>query len=71
MSSALDEACARGAETMVLEVAEKNLSASCLYESLGFVIVGSRPGYYRQTPGELLDAKIMQVSLGPYKEMCS
>ena len=63
MLSALDEACGRGAETMVLEVAENNLRACCLYESLGFVIVGRRPRYYRQATGELLDAKIMQVSL--------
>lgn len=64
MLSALDEASGRGAEAMVLEVAENNLRACCLYESLGFVIVGRRRGYYRQTTGELLDAKIMQISLG-------
>ena len=37
----------RGSRKLSLEVRASNLGAICLYESLGFVRLGCRPGYYR------------------------
>ncbi len=39
-----------GAEEFTLEVRAGNLPAIALYESLGFVFEGIRPGYYRNPP---------------------
>lgn len=64
MSKAAEEAGLRGAQTMVLEVAETNMPARCLYESLGFKIVGHRLGYYGRPAGGTSDAKIMRAALG-------
>lgn len=36
-----------GAFCLLLEVRESNLPAIKLYEELGFMVVGRRPGYYR------------------------
>ncbi|MEW6228666.1 MAG: GNAT family N-acetyltransferase, partial [Bacillota bacterium] len=46
----------RGAKRITLEVRVSNLVAQKLYEKLGFVSVGIRPGYYHDN-GE--DAVIM------------
>lgn len=42
----LDEAIARGASWMTLEVRESNTVAQSLYRKYGFTIVSSRRGYY-------------------------
>lgn len=46
----LNQFCAT-CETMVLEVAADNTAARALYQSLGFVEVGRRAGYYRRAAG--------------------
>ena len=38
-----------GGEAVTLEVAEDNLSAQALYASVGFDVVGRRPGYYQRS----------------------
>ena len=37
----------RGVKSLALEVRSSNKPAICLYQKLGFVQVGCRPGYYR------------------------
>ena len=54
------EALAKGAQKVLLEVREGNLSAIALYEKLGFKKIGVRRGYY-ENPRE--DAIIMEVGL--------
>lgn len=46
---------ARGAEKIFLEMRVNN-PARDFYEAQGFVPVGTRPGYYRQKNGSMLDA---------------
>lgn len=41
-----NEAAARGAAELFLEVADDNVAARALYLALGFAQVGRRPGYY-------------------------
>ena len=43
-----DEAGARGARRMYLEVRASNAAAQRLYQRLGFDVVGRRAGYYQQ-----------------------
>ena len=62
MVAAIEEACARGTQAMLLEVAESNDPALSLYKKLGFVTVGKRPRYYRMASGEKADARIMRLS---------
>lgn len=50
----------KGAEFVFLEVRPSNLAARCLYEKMGFTMLGLRRGYYRN-PSE--DAIIMGKSL--------
>src|SRR5687767_6624659 len=45
----ITEAIARGAETVSLEVRVSNLPAQAMYEKFGFVVVGTRKGYYIET----------------------
>ena len=56
----LEEATRRGLCTVVLEVRESNLAAISLYEAMGFVRVGRRPGFYSH-PAEA--ALILQKTL--------
>ena len=51
----------RGVTGLLLEVRVSNDPARSLYEKLGFVVVGRRPGYYTK-PKE--DALIMRKELG-------
>lgn len=54
---------ARGMARVVLDVAEDNSAAIKLYESVGFIVDGRRPGYY-QTGREMpADAILMSKSL--------
>jgi len=50
----------KGADFVFLEVRPSNLAARCLYEKIGFTILGLRKGYYRN-PSE--DAIVMGKSL--------
>jgi [ribosomal protein S18]-alanine N-acetyltransferase len=52
----------RGARRMLLEVAADNLPAIALYNSVGFTLLGERPGYYRLPSGQA-DALIFGLSL--------
>jgi ribosomal-protein-alanine N-acetyltransferase len=45
----ITEAIARGAESVSLEVRVSNLAAQAMYERFGFVVVGTRKGYYIET----------------------
>jgi ribosomal-protein-alanine N-acetyltransferase len=60
----LAEACQRsrqrGAGFMFLEVAEDNLAGQDLYKGFGFVVVGRRPGYYRNAMGKRIAALTMR-----------
>lgn len=47
LKSALAEAAEKGARIATLEVRESNDPAIALYEKLGFKVIGSRKGYYR------------------------
>lgn len=53
------DAWARGAERVLLEVADDNAAGLALYGAAGFTVVGRRPGYYRRN-GNAIDAHIMQ-----------
>lgn len=56
-------AAAAGARQVVLEVAADNAAAFRLYESLGFVTVGRRRGYYQRDSGAGMDAWLLRRSL--------
>ncbi len=60
LRKALLEMRRKGAEFVFLEVRPSNLTARCLYEKLGFTMLGMRRGYYRN-PSE--DAIVMGKSL--------
>ena len=63
MVAPIKEACARGTQAMLLEVAESNVPALSLYKKLGFLTVGKRHRYYRTISGEKVDARIMRLPL--------
>jgi ribosomal-protein-alanine N-acetyltransferase len=63
VEAAAKAAMARGAGEMFLEVAEDNPAARKLYEGLGFVAVGRRPGYYRMAAGPAVDAVTLRAAL--------
>lgn len=52
----------RGARRVLLEVAADNRPAIALYNSIGFILLGERPGYYRLPSGKA-DALIFGLSL--------
>ncbi len=59
VARALEEAALRGAERMILEVAEDNPPARRLYARCGFAVVGRRTGYYRRPSGAHADALVL------------
>jgi len=65
-STLLDSVCSeghrRGAECIVLEVAEDNRAALALYISRGFRPVGHRRNYYLQA-SRRVDALVLQLAL--------
>lgn len=63
LAAALEQAAARAARRMFLEVAEDNAAARRLYARAGFADVGRRPGYYRRPDGPPADALILQCGL--------
>jgi ribosomal-protein-alanine acetyltransferase len=60
MTSLVDEARAREAEHLFLEVRADNPAAQTLYRDLGFEQIALRPGYYQ--PGNV-DALVMRMTL--------
>ncbi|HKL10920.1 MAG TPA: ribosomal protein S18-alanine N-acetyltransferase [Clostridia bacterium] len=52
----MEEAFKKGVRNLTLEVREGNIAARKLYEKMGFVVEGRRPGYY---PDNHEDAIIM------------
>jgi len=56
----VDEAAARGARQVFLEVRADNPVATALYDSAGFAAVGRRPHYYQ--PDDV-DAVVMRLDL--------
>jgi ribosomal protein S18 acetylase RimI-like enzyme len=52
-----------GMEAVFLEVRPSNLHAIALYQSVGFVTVGLRKGYY-QAEGGREDALVLKLELG-------
>ncbi len=60
-----EEACARGLERWILEVARNNVAAQGLYRSHGFVEIGVRKDYYRAGEGRV-DALVMSRRVGPH-----
>ncbi len=65
MRTIMSYARSRGARRITLEVRVSNAAAQRLYEKLGFVSVGIRPGYYHDN-GE--DAVIMWKNEEPAKD---
>lgn len=55
MRAILDDARARGAQRLFLEMRDGN-AAERMYRREGFVPVGRRPGYYRGSSGQQYDA---------------
>lgn len=51
----------RAVTTIYLEVRESNVAAIGLYESLGFIQVGDRPGYYPVSQGAREDALVYSL----------
>ena len=62
LSENLRQAANAGAKAMFLEVDKMNAPAVALYQRLGFVKVGERPGYYRRNDTQV-PAAIMRKSL--------
>lgn len=63
LGAVVERVRASGARSLFLEVAGDNGPARNLYESWGFVPVGSRRDYYRRTSGDAADAIVMRFSL--------
>ena len=59
---ALSEARMKGAQVATLEVRESNAAAISLYEKLGFEIVGSRKGYYRDNNEDAILLTLNDIS---------
>jgi ribosomal-protein-alanine acetyltransferase len=59
LAALLDTAAERGAERMMLEVADTNTAALGLYAASGFVEISRRHDYY----GRGLDAVVMELAL--------
>lgn len=62
LAAVVEEARDRGAKELFAEVREGN-PAQSFYHSLGFVTVGRRTGYYRDTAGTRHDALTVQLRL--------
>ncbi len=60
LAAALDESATRGADSLMLEVAQDNAIAIALYRHAGFRVVGHRANYYTRD-GTAIDADIMRI----------
>ena len=58
-----NDAIARGATEVFLEVACNNIAACTLYQSAGYTESGRRRGYYSPPSGVKIDAIVMRKSL--------
>lgn len=66
LTAALGEARARGADTLVLEVAATNGAALALYARHRFAVLGTRRGYYAGPDGAgTVDAVVLSRPVGP------
>ena len=65
----LNAARTAGMHDAYLEVRPSNYSAIRLYESLGFVRIGVRKGYYQASPGRE-DAWVYKLSVKSINEVC-
>lgn len=63
LGACLEEAKARGAARMFLEVAADNPPALALYRRMGFETCGRRPKYYPRRTGEAADALVLARNL--------
>lgn len=63
LDAGLDLLARRGVRQVFLEVEAGNVAALKLYERFGFVVIGSRPGYYPQADGTRRDATMMRLDL--------
>ena len=62
LQASIKVAAKRGVAKMFFEVAVDNSAARALYESVGFKIIGKRPGYYNRS-SEKLDAIIYNLHI--------
>lgn len=58
-----------GMHDVFLEVRPSNIAAIHLYESLGFIRIGVRKGYYQASPGRE-DAWVYKLPIKPINEVC-
>jgi ribosomal-protein-alanine N-acetyltransferase len=63
LDAVMEQARAGGAKTLFLEVGADNQGARTLYDSLGFVVVGTRAGYYPRPGRAPADAFVMRLTL--------
>lgn len=63
MMEAMAHARQAGFQRMLLEVAADNDAAISLYQSLGFGVDGTRPGYYSRKHAARVDARLMSINL--------
>jgi ribosomal-protein-alanine N-acetyltransferase len=56
-------AAINGTRSIFLEVGVDNPAARALYLKSGYVVVGSRPNYYRRADGGLVEALILRLIL--------
>lgn len=67
LGASLTAACAGGAATCFLDVAEDNQAALALYYSFGFAQVGRRANYYRRA-GSGVAALVLALDLQVYQQ---
>lgn len=65
MQAAIAQALSLGVKLVFLEVAEDNVAARALYESLGFADVGRRKAYYERGVNPRMDAIVMALDTKP------
>lgn len=63
LEAVIDKVRLAGARTLFLEVGMDNPAARALYDSVGFVAVGHRKGYYERAAGPPADAVVMRLTL--------
>lgn len=66
VDAALEQAEARGAAALYLEVAEDNLAARALYAAAEFAVVSQRPGYYRRSGSAPAAAIVLRRDIPPH-----
>lgn len=64
LQAVIDTLAARGATSLVLEVADDNHAARALYLGFGFQAAGRRPMYYGESGGRRRDALLLRRPIG-------